>query len=132
MVETGGLENRLRGDSHGGSNPSSSAIVSRGEMGRPFRGLLDQRQALARAAQSEGDATLGRYMLDMRHNPRKPKHRCDRDGEQRPTPREHGDSYSDVLTRDDDLATNSSSHVPRASRRPEEPSEAPLDATDTR
>ena len=25
MVETGGLENRLRGDSHGGSNPSSSA-----------------------------------------------------------------------------------------------------------
>ena len=27
MVETGGLENRLRGDSHGGSNPSSSAIT---------------------------------------------------------------------------------------------------------
>lgn len=26
MVETGGLENRLRGNSHGGSNPSSSAI----------------------------------------------------------------------------------------------------------
>ncbi len=25
MVETGGLENRLRGNSHGGSNPSSSA-----------------------------------------------------------------------------------------------------------
>ena len=25
MVETGGLENRLRGDSHGGSNPPSSA-----------------------------------------------------------------------------------------------------------
>ena len=28
MVETGGLENRLRGDSHGGSNPSSSARFS--------------------------------------------------------------------------------------------------------
>ena len=28
MVETGGLENRLRGDSHGGSNPSSSATHS--------------------------------------------------------------------------------------------------------
>jgi hypothetical protein len=27
VVETGGLENRLRGDSHGGSNPSSSAIT---------------------------------------------------------------------------------------------------------
>jgi hypothetical protein len=25
VVETGGLENRLRGNSHGGSNPSSSA-----------------------------------------------------------------------------------------------------------
>jgi antitoxin ParD1/3/4 len=28
VVETGGLENRLRGDSHGGSNPSSSARTS--------------------------------------------------------------------------------------------------------
>ena len=28
MVETGGLENRLRGNLHGGSNPSSSAIFS--------------------------------------------------------------------------------------------------------
>ena len=28
MVETGGLENRLRGDSHGGSNPSSSAKIT--------------------------------------------------------------------------------------------------------
>jgi hypothetical protein len=29
VVETGGLENRLRGDSHGGSNPSSSASSGR-------------------------------------------------------------------------------------------------------
>jgi hypothetical protein len=28
VVETGGLENRLRGNSHGGSNPSSSARKS--------------------------------------------------------------------------------------------------------
>jgi (p)ppGpp synthase/HD superfamily hydrolase len=28
VVETGGLENRLRGNSHGGSNPSSSASLS--------------------------------------------------------------------------------------------------------
>jgi hypothetical protein len=38
------------------------------------------------------------------------------------THQRHGDSYSDV-GRDEDLIGTSSSHVPPADRRPEEPSE---------
>lgn len=58
-----------------------------------------------------------------------PKRRTPSASEPEPNPsrRQHGDSYSDVLAHDDDLATNASSHVPSASRRPEEPADTPLD-----
>jgi hypothetical protein len=42
----------------------------------------------------------------------------------------HGDSYSDVSSRDDELAGSSSTHAPERDRGPEEPADAPLDAPD--
>jgi hypothetical protein len=44
------------------------------------------------------------------------------------TGRKHGDSYGDVLAREEDFSVTTSSHAGRADRRPEEPSESPLDA----
>lgn len=41
--------------------------------------------------------------------------------------RKHGDSYSDVLSREDDLGATASTHGKRADRRFEEPSEAAVD-----
>lgn len=43
-----------------------------------------------------------------------------------PGGRVHGDSYSDLDSRDDALAATTSTHGPRADRRPEEPSESLL------
>ena len=45
-----------------------TVVVVAGESLRRTAASREAYQALARAAQSEGDATLGRYMLDMKHN----------------------------------------------------------------
>jgi hypothetical protein len=45
-----------------------------------------------------------------------------------PGRRAHGDSYSDIVSREDELVGASSSHLPQVNRRPEEPSEPTLDA----
>lgn len=42
------------------------------------------------------------------------------------TPRAHGDTYDDVLSRDDTLVATSSTHQTPTDRRPEEPSETPI------
>ncbi|MDF2697696.1 MAG: hypothetical protein K0S65_6079, partial [Labilithrix sp.] len=45
-----------------------------------------------------------------------------------PGRRAHGDSYSDIGSREDELVGESSSHLPPVNRRSEEPSEPALDA----
>jgi hypothetical protein len=67
-----------------------------------------------------------------RTKPRRTKHRVTvaqavPEAEPR-TERLHGDSYADVLERDDSLVGTTSSHVALPDRRPEEPSEPALDA----
>lgn len=47
-----------------------------------------------------------------------------------PRRRTHGDSYSDVVSREDELVGESSSHSPEPNRRLEEPSEPSLDAAE--
>lgn len=42
--------------------------------------------------------------------------------------RKHGDSYADVTSRAEDFSVTTSSHGGPLDRRPEEPSESPLDA----
>jgi hypothetical protein len=50
-------------------------------------------------------------------------------GDSEPTSRRlHGDSYADVISREDELGATTSTHVERPDRRIEEPSEPPLGA----
>ena len=62
--------------------------------------------------------------------PRKPKARSAPGGTREPTEERtlctHGDTYDDVLSRDDGLVATSSTHQAPTDRRPEEPSEAPI------
>jgi hypothetical protein len=45
-----------------------------------------------------------------------------------PSRRTHGDSYSDIVAREDELVGMSSSQASQVNRRPEEPSDPVLDA----
>ena len=66
MVETGGLENRLRGDSHGGSNPSSSASYPKPAPFTPKRLLCPDDLRLLPHPYSAGDRKAGyRYQISI-------------------------------------------------------------------